>query len=214
MVEASSEQFNGGTGGDAPTADHTKPPRGKNINVDLSKPITTPGPVGPEFIWERDEKRPMSYTLQFARFFTNLVREPVFWVRKNIVEPNRGEKYYWYHRKFPRALPIDECYIDDEPCMYEANLEYHRTRKVDRATLDILRWRRDHCLYWFLAREGRSTPSEKCQPFEDGYKEAETIYHMKYGDMHHGSGVIHAYNKQKHRMIVERRLAQQAKAEG
>jgi hypothetical protein len=167
-----------------------------------SEPIPGPSPAGPEYIFEYDRNRPRSYTLIVGRFMAELVRTPVNWIRENVVEPNRGPKYYWYHKKYPRALPIDECYIDDYPCMYEAHLEYERTRKVDRATLDILRFRRDNCWYWNQTKTGEMAMSDACKDISETYDREETNYHMKYGDLHFHASVIHAYNKQKHMMIV------------
>lgn len=174
----------------------------------MSKPIPGPAPVGPEYILEADYRRPESYTLKVGRFFIELVRAPVRWVRSNVVEPNRGPKYYWYHRKYPRALPIDECYIDDFPCMYEAHLEYERTRKVDRATLDILRFRRDNCWYWHQTNIGEFATSDACKDIAETFEREEANYHTKYGEMTHRATVVQAFNKQKHRMIVDRRKAQ------
>lgn len=176
----------------------------------MSKPIPGPSPAGPEYLFETDYKRPLSYHLIVSRFLADLIRKPSTWIRENVVEANRGPKYYWYHRKYPRALPIDECYIDDYPCMYEAHLEYERTRKVDRATLDILRFRRDNCWFWHASNTHEYAHPEDCNDIAETFAREETNYHMKYGDLHHHATVIHAFNKQKHRMIVERRKAEMA----
>lgn len=174
----------------------------------LDKPITGPAPAGPEYIFEPDYDSPMSPALRIGRFFADLVRVPVHWVRENIVEVNRGPKYYWYHRKYPRALPIDECYLDDYACMYEANLEYKRTFMVDKATLDLLRFRRDNCWYWQVTKKGGvNAPHSECDDIKDTYSREELNFFIKYGELHFNSSVLHAYNKQKHRLIMERRRA-------
>lgn len=177
------------------------------------EPIYGPSPVGPEYPFSPDMERPVGPMLAMGRWFADLVRVPAHWIRENVVEPNRGPKYYWYHRKYDRALPIDECYLDDKACIYEANSEYLRTYMVDRATLDLLRYRKDSCYYWNISNDGMRYISENCRDIADTYKREEINFFIKYGDMHYGATVMHAYNKQKHRMIMERRRALRAESE-
>lgn len=182
----------------------------------MSKPIPGPQHVGPDWFLEPDMEKPRSLVVKTGRFFADLVRKPAHWIRENVVLPNKGPKYYWYHRKFPRALPIDECYMDDFACVYEADLEYERVHAVDRATLDILRQRRDACHLWYTTKHGKYFPAEECQDIVDTFNREETNFHIKYGDLRFKSGVLDAYNKQKCRMIVDRRRAlkkQQEEAE-
>lgn len=171
------------------------------------KPIPGPEHVGPEYLSSREYSAPPSPALTAGRFVMDLIRKPAEWVRENIVEPNRGPKYYWYHRKFNRALPIDECYIDDSACIFEANMEYRRNQLVDRLALDLIRMRKDNCHFWWLTTKAQHQAAEECEGIEEIFNREQDNFFIKYGDLHFGSTVIHAYNKQKHRMIMERRRA-------
>ena len=171
-------------------------------------PIYTPAPESDMHWMERDPKVKYNYFAQIGFKLLDAVAWPGEWFRANVVEPNRGPKYYWYHRKFARVLPIDECYADDDACFYEADLEYKRIKKVDRATLEILRMRKDSCYYYYENDSGlERSISDKCKDISDTFDREELNYHIKYGDLPYRSNVVHAYTKQKHRMIVERRLA-------
>lgn len=187
------------------------PPQ-NNKHVPEDEPITGPHYPGPEYPLEPDMERPLSTSLIVGRFLGDLVRKPVHWVRENIVEPNKGPKYYWYHRKFERALPIDECYIDDYVCIYEADQEFKRNRLVDKATLDLLRYRRDSCNFWHILNKGFTyQPHEACRDVDQTYERESINFMVKYGDMQYNANAWNAYNKQKHRMIMERRLEEARK---
>lgn len=136
---------------------------------------------------------------RFTEAFFAAVDSPVFWFRKNIVEPNQQD-YPWYHRQFRRVPTIDECYTDDVVCQYEANEQFIRDRSVDEAILIILRRRHHDCVVY----EGHDK-NEKCAGIREDYEQAAADWFVKYGDL----GVLRdargAYMKQKHRMIWERR---------
>lgn len=166
-----------------------------------------PEPNVGDYPWEPDRIATLGYFEIAGRFLADLVRVPTHWVRENIVEANRGPRYYWYHKKFDKALPIDECYFDDAACVHEADIEFKRGFLVDRATLELLRYRRDQCHYWMKYNNEYDGPSENCQNLVDTCEAAELNFHIKYGDTRYKSGVREAYAKQKHRMIMERRIA-------
>ena len=46
----------------------------------------------------------------------SIVFGPVYWLRKNLVEPMKGESYPWYHRRFNRVPGIEDCYTEDVVC--------------------------------------------------------------------------------------------------
>ncbi|ENN77916.1 NADH dehydrogenase [ubiquinone] 1 beta subcomplex subunit 10 [Dendroctonus ponderosae] len=124
---------------------------------------------------------------------------PTTWFREKVVEPNQ-QQYPWYHQKFRRVPTIDQCYTDDAVCIYEANQQYRRDRKVDTEILTILRSRFEDCVMY-------ESPDHvtKCADINRVYQESITNWFTKYGDM----GLYHdaqtALSKQKHRMIWERR---------
>lgn len=50
-------------------------------------------------------------------------------VAEKVVEPNQ-KKYPWYHRQYRRVPTIDQCYVDDVVCDFEANQQFKRDRLV------------------------------------------------------------------------------------
>lgn len=203
----------------APSADTTSEAWGQATGAEvkgkpsmedvLTGPIPGPGPVEPlEHPWEYRPLQHVSWMQGTYRATLALWSMPAKWIRENIVLPSKGPKYYYYHRKFKRAVPIDECYLNDEACFFEANIEYRRVRLVDKYTLELLRFRRDACHYWQVSKHGEKYfPSDDCKDIKETYERESTNYHIKYGDLHYGAGAVHAYMKQKHRMIMERRIA-------
>ncbi|RWS24722.1 NADH dehydrogenase [ubiquinone] 1 beta subcomplex subunit 10-like protein [Leptotrombidium deliense] len=147
-----------------------------------------------------------------------------FW-REKVVEPNRKKDYYYYHQKFRRVPTIDECFIDDAACIYEANEQYHRDRKVENALVSILRARVQQCMYYHGGAQ-----AEKCDEIKKDLKDAELNWFIKCmfkfvvaqylivsvdGDMNPMlCNVVDAYMKQKHRMIFERRQQEKQKQKG
>ncbi|GIZ01624.1 NADH dehydrogenase 1 beta subcomplex subunit 10 [Caerostris extrusa] len=130
-----------------------------------------------------------------------VVDGPVTWFRESVVVPNQ-QHYPYYHRHYPRVPTIDECYENDAPCMYEANLQFKRDMRVDGAIVNILRQRKLECVRY----EGHER-HERCKKIFDEYAEAELNYFIKYGDLGAFPTAKWAYMKQKHRMVHERRKA-------
>lgn len=62
-----------------------------------------------------------------------------------MVEPNQQD-YNWYHRQFRRVPTLDECFIDDPVCIYEADSQFRRDRLVDSEIVNILRMRLENCV--------------------------------------------------------------------
>ncbi|CAK9290986.1 unnamed protein product [Gordionus sp. m RMFG-2023] len=106
----------------------------------------------------------------------------------------------YYHRKFNRVKDVDQCYTDDFPCYYEANLQFLRDREIDSAIINILRRRRDYCNFYF----GREA-LHKCEKVIKDFDEAYMNYFVKYGDLGQKITARYCFMKQKHRMIWERR---------
>jgi len=124
---------------------------------------------------------------------------PVTWFRESVVVPNRKE-YNWYHQQFRRVPTIDECYVDDRVCWYEANEQFKRDRWVDGKIVHILRSRTDHCI-----REEFPDHENLCLKLKAQYDEAAANWFAKYGDLGPYYSVEKAYMKQKHRLLWERR---------
>lgn len=176
--------------------------------TDVDQPIPGPKPVKPEYAWEPDWDRPVGPSLWLGRNLLDLIRKPAHWLRENVVEPNRGPKYYWYHKRFKHALPVDECYFDDLACLYEADVEYKRNREVDKATIELLRNRLDACYFWHSNRKGgamKIMATDECKELEDTWERERENYQTKYGEIHFQHTVVQAYIRQKVRMIAERR---------
>lgn len=121
---------------------------------------------------------------------------------ESIVVPNQ-QKYYWYHRKYPRVPTVDQCYNDDPVCIFEADRQLQRDRGVDGQIVSILRQRAENCVQYH-GGQGVNALRE-CQPLWDTYGEAAGNYFCKYGDLGYDPSSKDVYMKQKHRLIWERR---------
>jgi NADH dehydrogenase (ubiquinone) 1 beta subcomplex subunit 10 len=69
---------------------------------------------------------------------------------------------------------IDECYVDDQVCMFEANQQWKRDKLVDNSILSILRQRFEDCVLY-------EAPDHmgKCQPLMDTYNKAAENWFIK-----------------------------------
>lgn len=92
---------------------------------------------------------------------------------ETIVEPNQ-KKYPWYHQQFQRVPTIDQCYMDDVCCQYEADMQFKRDKLVDNEILSILRQRFEDCVQY-------ESPDHvaKCTPLYDYYHKAEENWFSK-----------------------------------
>lgn len=91
---------------------------------------------------------------------------------EKIVTPNQT-KYPWYHERLRRVPTIDQCYLDDQLCIYEADMQYRRDKNVDNEILNILRYRMDDCV-----RE-EYPDYEKCFPLKEAYEVAAANWFTK-----------------------------------
>lgn len=92
---------------------------------------------------------------------------------EKVVEPNR-KQYPWYHQKFRRVPTIDQCYVDDQVCMFEANQQWKRDKLVDSSILSILRMRFEDCMLYEAPDH-----MQKCQPLMDTYNQASENWFIK-----------------------------------
>lgn len=96
---------------------------------------------------------------------------PLFLI-ETIVEPNQ-KQYPWFHQQFRRVPTIDQCYMDDPCCQYEADMQFKRDKFVDNEILNILRMRFEDCVAY-------ETPDhEKCRPIYEYYLKAEDNWFSK-----------------------------------
>lgn len=119
---------------------------------------------------------------------------------RGILEKTRKD-YPYYHRKFPRVATVDECEYDDSVCIFEANEQFVRDRKVDKFITQILGERAEE----FFMREGHYDGITKCRQLSEDYQTALVNYYVKYGDLRAKATCVDAYMKQKHRLIWQRR---------
>lgn len=122
-------------------------------------------------------------------------------IRRNFVLPFRvKEPPVYYHRKFERVPSIDQCEVEDAVCIFEAEEQWRRDKKVDNMKLKIMRKRLTECYeYW------QASGHEKCLKEKDEWEQNTVNWFIKYGDLHKQEGPIQSYMKQKHRMIFLRR---------
>ncbi len=116
---------------------------------------------------------------RFIGSLFNIVDKPVTWFREKIVVPaNEKNKHYYYHRRFRRVPTIDECYTDDEMCIFEANEQFKRDKAVDNEILRILRQRKIECEIY----HGPDAP-KRCEKVTEDYFESAGNWFEKYGDL-------------------------------
>lgn len=152
----------------------------------------------PDEIWKSRNK-----FARFCFFIYRLFDAPVTAFREKFVVPIQSRnKLQYYHRHYRRVPTIDECEIDDQLCMFEADEQFRRDRRVEDAILKILRQRRLDCYFW---HQFEPDQAKYCKKETDEYFTAETNWFTKYGDMGHRADALSCYMKQKHRMIWERR---------
>ncbi|XP_003741369.1 NADH dehydrogenase [ubiquinone] 1 beta subcomplex subunit 10 [Galendromus occidentalis] len=148
----------------------------------------------------RDENNNPNFFARLSYGFMNIFEGPATFIREKVVLPNRGEPYPWYHRKFPRVKDIDQCYMDDFACIYEAEEQFLRDRKVDSQIVRILRRRREDCYL-----KERPDHVKRCAKVIKDFEDAEVNLFIKYGDMGIKRSAQMAFMKQKHRLVMERR---------
>ncbi|NXS23698.1 NDUBA dehydrogenase, partial [Mystacornis crossleyi] len=113
-------------------------------------------------------------------------------------------KFYYYHQKFRRVPDLSQCLDGDYLCYYEAEAQWRRDRMVDQEIVEIVRERMAAC----KQREG---PNQ----FQNCAKEMELLaqvtkaYQDRYGDLGYHGNARTCLMKQKHRMMEERKAAQE-----
>lgn len=156
---------------------------------------------GMPFVLQPDVDSPM---YRGRQWFFKLMGRPAFWAHDSL-EKWRFSRPGWkrpvyYHRRYTRVTPIDQCEEGDIVCVHEANNQFTRDRKVEGFIINLLRERIEHCFTY-----EHNDWASKCKKLIDDWMDANTNFKIKYGEMGLFHNVITAYMKQKHRMIWERR---------
>ncbi|NXA77798.1 NDUBA dehydrogenase, partial [Thryothorus ludovicianus] len=144
---------------------------------------------------------PVNY---FQTAFHYVLDAPVTFVREWIERLQTKNKFYYYHQKFRRVPDLSECVEGDYLCYYEAEAQWRRDRMVDQQIVEIVRERLAAC----KQREG---PNQ----FQNCAKEVELLaqvtkaYQDRYGDLGFHGNAWKCLMKQKHRMMEERKAAQE-----
>nr|CAG4650667.1 EOG090X0LTN [Sida crystallina] len=146
-----------------------------------------------------EEPPPRTSFESFCRSVARTIDAPVTWFRESVVVPNRKDHVY-YHQQFKRVPTLDECYIDDAACRFEAQQQFNRDKLVDSEIVNIVRTRLKECTIY----EG---PNHivKCQKLKEDFDKVSESFFIKYGDIGPVNDVAQAYMKQKHRLLWERR---------
>ncbi|XP_077980567.1 NADH dehydrogenase [ubiquinone] 1 beta subcomplex subunit 10-like [Glandiceps talaboti] len=145
------------------------------------------------------------------KIFYYTVDAPVTWFRDKIETQQKKRPYYYYHEQFRRVPTVDQCNVNDIACIFEADVQWQRDRRVDQEITKILRKRMEDC--WVI--EGESA-IQKCKPVVEQYDREAGHYHTKYGDLGAFGSARKCLMKQKHRMMEERRAQEvgNAKSDG
>jgi len=94
--------------------------------------------------------------------------------KENIMKRFQSPTTY-YHRKYPRVPTVDQCDYMDHVCIFEANEQFLRDRKVDKFITQLLSQRSKEC----YMREGSYDGFNKCRHLDDEYEKALTNYFIK-----------------------------------
>jgi len=152
--------------------------------------------------WKINDYESRGHPLLRMRYYVwRCIDLPVTMWRENIIEPLQDKYGHlpYYHRRFNRVPTVDECHVNDKVCYHEAQMQYRMDKLVDSKILDILKLRRKDCLNF------HNQNKTKCQHQMEDFEEAELNWYIKYGEMSRYGDVLTCYQKQKHRMIWERR---------
>ncbi|XP_071948799.1 NADH dehydrogenase [ubiquinone] 1 beta subcomplex subunit 10-like [Antedon mediterranea] len=132
------------------------------------------------------------------------VEAPVTFARDFIERQHAKNPTQYYHRRYPRVTDIWDCNEEDIVCMFEADSQYKRDRMVDQEILSLLKKAMGKC----VAEQGNSA-KVTCKAYLDEYEEAADNFYTKYSELGFHGNARRCYAKQQHRMVDERRKAEQ-----
>ncbi|KAJ8037828.1 NADH dehydrogenase [ubiquinone] 1 beta subcomplex subunit 10 [Holothuria leucospilota] len=114
-------------------------------------------------------------------------------------QQSKHEPFYYYHRRYRRVPGIEDCPVDDQVCIFEADMQFARDRKVEQQIIQILRTELNTC----YDREGVNA-HQVCKKELADFEEASDNYETKYGDLGYTKSAYRCLLKQKQRMLRER----------
>lgn len=144
--------------------------------------------------WNRASDQAYNYMVRMFSWPGEKIRDLTAPIREK-------NKQVYYHRKFKRVTPIEDCEEDDALCLFEADQQFIRDKAVDDTILLILRQRLMECAVYY----GQDS-AYKCKKESEDLTTSENNHFAKYGDLGTNSDrSVVAFRKQQHRMIWERR---------
>jgi len=112
----------------------------------------------------------------------------------------------FYHQQFKRVPEIWECGIEDKVCVFEAESQFRRDKKVDAEIIAVIEQRKKVC----MARAGIYGEID-CKHLLEQLEQCEQAWHVKYGDTGIHCNARNVLQKQKNRFIEDRYTARKQK---
>lgn len=117
------------------------------------------------------------------------------------IRPEENDDNKFYHRIYPRVKNIWECDKNDPVCIYEAEHQFMRDKRVDEEIIEVLKEKMKTCEY-----RNSEIRDVKCKEISELYQSACNSYHIKYGELGITPTAENVLNKQKNRFIENRYL--------
>ncbi|XP_071813426.1 NADH dehydrogenase [ubiquinone] 1 beta subcomplex subunit 10-like [Apostichopus japonicus] len=117
----------------------------------------------------------------------------------------KREPFYYYHRRYRRVPGVEDCLEGDHVCIYEADMQFKRDRKVEQQIINLLREELNVC----FRTEGVNA-HQLCKKELEDFEQASDNYETKYGELGYASTSFRCLMKQKQRMMRERQQEKEA----
>jgi len=122
----------------------------------------------------------------------------------NAIGSNKSSRFF--HQQFRRVPNIWECGTEDQICVFEAESQFRRDKKVDAEIIKVIEQRKKVC----MARAGIYGEVD-CKHLLEQLEQCEQAWHIKYGDTGIHCNARNALQKQKNRFIEDRYMARKQK---